>query len=360
MDSIKKCILVSVPMSICNLRCHYCYLSQRDECYQNEQIKYQFAPEIVGKAFSQERLGGVCYFNFCADGETLLAKDILLYIKAVLDQGHYVEIVSNMTITKIINEILKWDKDTLSRMEFKCSFHYVELMKKNLLLTFIENVNNSRKAGCSINIEITPSDELVEHINDVKKVSIENFGAMPHLTIARRDDTEGIEYLTNLSMDKYDEIWSQFGSEFWAFKKQIFGVKRIEFCCAGERSIYVNLATGQTTQCYFGYLSQNIFKDINKKIKFVPIGKCSIAHCYNGHALLTLGCIPNFTKIGYGDIRDRECIDGSHWLNEKYKKFVNTKLDDTNKAPTTIYKVSGRFRTLSHRIVRKIKTTIKR
>lgn len=30
---MKKIILIGIPMSICNFRCHYCYLSQRDEKY---------------------------------------------------------------------------------------------------------------------------------------------------------------------------------------------------------------------------------------------------------------------------------------------------------------------------------------
>ena len=124
MDHIKKLILFRIPMSICNFRCHYCYLSQREESFQGIQPIMQYSPKEVRKAMSKKRLGGYALMNFCADGETLLVKDIDLYIKELVEEGHYVEIVSNMTITPVLNKILEWDKNLLSHIEFKCSFHY--------------------------------------------------------------------------------------------------------------------------------------------------------------------------------------------------------------------------------------------
>lgn len=108
MDKIKKLILFRIPMSICNFRCHYCYLAQREECYQGVQPKMRFSPKQVRKAMSKERLGGAAYMNFCADGETLLVTNLDMYIKELIEEGHYVEIVSNMTITPMLNRILNW------------------------------------------------------------------------------------------------------------------------------------------------------------------------------------------------------------------------------------------------------------
>lgn len=334
-DKIKKIILFSIPMSICNFRCSYCYLAQRDEHYQGIQPQMKYSPEQIERALTIERVGGVAYTNFCADGETLLLKNIDEYVKAVVKNGHYAEVVTNMTITPVLEKFLSWDKELLKHVEFKCSFHYLELKKKNLLNVFAQNIQNVWKAGASANIEITPSDDLIPYIEEVKEYSMKNFGAFPHLSIARNDKTRKIEYLTNLSMEEYDKIWGQFDSEFWKFKKTIFGVRQNQFCYAGDWLLCVNLSTGIANQCYFGKQLGDIFADPNSPLPHQAIGSCQIAHCYNGHMLLTLGAIPGFTDVGYGDIRDRQRIDDETWLQPELKAFFNSKLEESNE----IYKM---------------------
>lgn len=332
MDSIKKIILFAVPTSICNFRCHYCYLTKRTEAYQGQQAQFKYSPEEVARAFSKERVGGVAFMNFCADGETLLTKDIDLYIKALLEQGHYAEIVTNLTITPMLEKILAWDKELLKRVEFKCSFHYLELKKKNLLDIFAENVKKIWNAGASANIEVTPSDELIPYLDELKQFSLAHFGALPHLTIARDDGTKNINYLTDLSEDEYKRVWSSFDSDFWKFKREIFGKKQTGFCYAGMWSLYVNLATGYATQCYCGKGYEDVIGNYKIPLPNEPIARCPLAHCYNGHALLTLGLIPNITlsSPGYGDIRNRVKEDGTEWLMPEVKHFFNTKVGDNN------------------------------
>lgn len=330
MDKIKKIILMRIPMSICNFRCHYCYLSQRDESFQGVQPEMKYSPQEVAKALSRERIGGSAYFNFCADGETLLTKDIDKYIKAIVDEGHYVEIVTNLTITSVLNKILSWDKTSLEHIEFKCSFHYLELKKRNLLEEFARNVNRIWEAGASANIEITPSDELLPYINEVKEFSWKYFKALPHLTIARDDRTKGIDYLTKLSIKEYESVWSQFASEFWQYKRTIFGKKQTDFCYAGMWSLYIDLTSGKARQCYCGKEYEDVFKNPEEPLPSEPIGKCKIAHCYNGHALLTLGLIPNQTNVKYGNIRNREMSDGTQWLQRDLLDFFNTKCIESN------------------------------
>ena len=334
MDKIKRAILCHIPMSICNLRCRYCYLAQRDECYQGEQIRYRYSPEHIAKAFSLERLGGTCYFNLCADGETLLAKDIDKYIYAIAKEGHYVEVVTNLTITKVVKTILAFPQEILNHITFKCSFHYLQLKERGLLDVFAKNVQEIWNHNCSANIEITPDDELIPYIDEVKTFSLKEFGALPHLSIAR-DDRKGHEYLTMLSLDEYDKTWQQFDSGFWAFKKTIFNQKRKEFCYAGQWSLYVNLETGYTTQCYCSRFNQNIFEDVEKPIDFIAVAKCKDTHCYNGHALLTLGCIPGFTDVKYGDIRNRVRSDGTQWIAPNMLAFLNSKLEESNELLTS-------------------------
>ncbi len=360
MDKLKRLVLLQVPMTVCNFQCHYCYLPIRNNFSPGKQIEYQYSPEHVAKALSKERLGGCAFINVCAAGETLLAKDIALYIYELLKEGHYCEIVSNMTVTTVLDKICQWDPKLLAHLEFKCSFHYLELKKKGWLERFAENVNKCWKAGASINVEVTPSDELIPYIEELKEFSIRNFGALPQLTIARDDSTEQIVKLTRLSEEEYRKTWAPFESEFWKFKMQIFGKKRKEFCYAGQWAIDVDLATGHTTQCYCTRFSQNIFENIKKPIAFIPIGKCKYPHCFNGHSMLTLGCIPNFTTTTYSEIRDRIRADGTHWLHEEWRSFIGQKLDTEYKTmPACLEKMNG-LRILAHRATEKMKRVFRK
>lgn len=359
MDKIKRIILCPITTSICNFRCRYCYLSQRDEAYQGKQADFRYPPEYVAKAISKERLGGTCYFNLCADGETLLTKDIDRYVLAIVQEGHYVEIVSNLTVTSMLERILSFDKELLDRITFKCSFHYLQLKERGLLETFANNVNLIWKKGCSANIEVTPDDELVPYIDELKAFSMEHFGALPHLTIAR-DDRTGHGFLTELSRQEYIDTWSSFDSSFWRFKMDTFNVKREEYCYAGAWMLVLYLETGKARQCYCSRYEQNIFEDLTKPINWRPIGKCLDTHCYNSHALLTLGCIPGFTEVRYGDVRDRVRPDGSHWIQPKMKEFLNSKLEESNAELSRPAKMMNALLNTRDCCVRRIKRGAKR
>ena len=346
-------------MSVCNFRCHYCYLSQREESYQGIHPVMAYTPEQVAKALTINRVGGKAYMNFCADGETLLVKNIDLYIKLLVEEGHYAEIVTNLTVTPVLEKILSWDRELLKRVEFKCSFHYLELKKKNLLSVFAENVNKIWEAGASANIEITPNDELIPYLDEVKAYSKLHFGALPHLTIARDDRTRKIDYLTGLPMQEYDVVWSQFDSDFWNYKKSIFGKKQRGFCYAGMWSVYVNLSTGIARQCYCGEILGDIFKDPLAPLPQKPIGKCPLAHCYNGHMLLKLGLAPDgdcdALNEGYGDIRNRKMPDGREWLVPELLAFFNSRCGESNKQLTKAEKRRILIAAPWKRILRKVK-----
>ncbi len=360
MDKIKRLLLIAIPTSICNFRCSYCYLARRPVSYQGEQAQMLYTPQQVAHALRPERLGGLAFMNFCADGETLLSKDIDKYILELVKLGHYAEIVTNATITPVIDKILSWDKELLKHVSFKCSFHYIELKNKNLLDTFASNVNKIWQAGASANIEITPSDELIPLIDEVKEFSMQHFGALPHLTIARDDATDSIEYLTGLPMEEYDSIWSQFDSDFWKFKKTIFKKPINQYCYAGEWSLLINLANGNTVQCYRSNYSQNIFKNADEPINFRAIGKCREPHCYNGHALLTLGCVPYFTEVKYGDIRNRIKSDGGQWIQPELLNFFNSTLIESNEEHNFIKKLINRQRSYYSVIKRRLKRHVKK
>lgn len=364
---IKKILLFRIPMSICNFRCHYCYLAQRPVHYQGVQPVMKYTPEEVAHALRIQRIGGPCFMNFCADGETLLTKDIDKYVKALVEEGHYAEVVTNLTVGNVLERFLAWDKNLLKRLEFKCSFHYLELKKKGWLERFADNVNKIWTAGASANIELAPSDELVPYIDEIKEFSMNHFGALPHLTILRDDKTKGIEYLTKMTIEEYDKTWAPFGSAFWDFKKTIFGKKQHGFCYAGAWSAYIDLTTGNASGCYGKVSLGNVFKDPESVFPEIPVGKCPIAHCYNGHAMLSMGLIPHLNDVRYGYLRDREKIDGGHWLQPELRSFFDGKLEDCNveyseseKRCIIMQKKVLEIKSIPSRIVRKIKRHIKR
>ena len=171
------------------------------------------------------------------------------------------EIVSNMVLTKKLEPLLEIGPEVLSHVEFKCSLHYLAFEKKGLLKRFADNVSAAWVAGASCNVEITPSDELVPRIPDVKEYFMENFGALAHLTIVRNDAMSGIDRLTELPCDKYLSASNQFDSPFFDFMNTIFGVKQTGFCQAGAWMYHATMNTGDARQCYKGRKIGNVFEN---------------------------------------------------------------------------------------------------
>lgn len=335
---MKKILLFKIPMSICDFRCSYCYIAQRPVHFQGVQPEFRYTPDQVAQALSLKRMGGPCFMNFCAEGETLLTKDLDLYVKALVQEGHYAEVVTNLSVTPALERFLSWDRELLRRLEFKCSFHYMELKKKGWLDRFADNVHKIWEAGASANIELAPSDELLPYIGEIKEFSMKNFGALPQLTILRDDRTRGIDYLTAMGEDDYAATWGQFGSDFWEFKRSIFGVRQKGFCYAGAWSAYIDLTTGKATGCYGHVKLGNVFAHPEKPFPCRAIGHCPSAHCYNGHAMLSMGLIPHLCDAHYGQLRDREKTDGSTWLQPELRKFFDGKLEDSNREYSALEK----------------------
>lgn len=330
MEKVVKFIDCYIETETCNLKCHYCYIALRNK-FKNHIIELQRSPKEIQSALSKERMGGICLINLCAGGETLLGETILPVVKALLEEGHYVMVVTNGTMTKRFDEIITWDKALLSHLFIKFSFHYLEMIRLNMMDTFIGNVKKIAQSGCSYTVEVTPNDELIPHIDEVKKVCVDNFGAPCHVTIARDDRTGGIELLSEHSLPEFYDIWSTFDSKLLDFKYSIFKKKRTEFCHAGMWSYWVDLNTGEYKQCYTGDTLGNIYENCDEKLVECPVGtKCGLAHCYNGHAFLTLGDIPGVDTVTYAETRNRLEGTDNEWLRPEMKAAMSCKLYETN------------------------------
>lgn len=142
--------------------------------------------------------------------------------------------------------------------------------------------------------------------------------------------------MSKYSLEEYAEIWKDFDSALFRFKLSTWGKKRCEFCYAGAWSGLLNLGDGEMYACYGSRIHENVFKNIDKPLKFTAVGKhCAQPHCYNCHSFLTFGLIPEMgTDIPcYADMRDRVDRDG-HWLTPEMRETMSQKLYENNRLYT--------------------------
>ena len=323
-----------------NFRCHYCYITHNG-LFANKLPKFPISPVDFGRAMSRKRLGGTCLLNFCGDGETLLPPEMVDFVRAVLDEGHYVMIVTNGTVTTAFEKFAKFPPSHLARLFFKFSFHFQQLEEHKLFDRFFTNVRMMRDAGASFTVELTPIDEMIPRQEELKQMCLRELGAIPHSTVARdQHDMVNLPLFSKLSNEEYKKAWQTFSSALFDYKFSVFGKKRHEFCYAGDWAAFLSLGTGVLTQCNCTLTSQNIFEDIDSPIKFQAIGHfCRLPHCYNAHSWLTLGTIPHLAAPTYADVRNRHCIDGSEWLKPQMKAFLSQKLGDNNQEYSFVRRV---------------------
>lgn len=321
-----------VSTQACNFRCSYCYIGQR-KTFDNRLFHCKYPIEHMRKATSKERLGGICIFNLCAGGETLLSPDIIPVIQMLLENGHNVSIVTNGTISQSIDQILFFSKDLVKLLYIKFSFHYFELLKRDKMEVFFDNVNKVKNAGISFSIDITPCDELVPYIPIIKEIFEKRMdGAMPHISVARDTTSSELKLLSLMTKSEYKEIWSVFESAKFDYKIEEFLHPHREYCCAGNLSFSLELETGNCRICDGAPEPQkmdfyNLYENVDEDIPFVEIGNhCPTAHCYNCHALLTLGTIPELETPTYAQMLDRIDRHGNHWLTKEIRELYSYRL----------------------------------
>lgn len=72
---VKRFFECLIPVTLCNLKCSYCYVIQRD--YRNMKLaELRYTPEHIGKCLTKERLGGgVLFFNMRGRRNTCATRD---------------------------------------------------------------------------------------------------------------------------------------------------------------------------------------------------------------------------------------------------------------------------------------------
>lgn len=66
---IKRFFECLIPVTVCNLKCSYCYVMQRNN-RNMELAKMNYSPEHIGRCLTRERLGGgMLFLNLWSRGD---------------------------------------------------------------------------------------------------------------------------------------------------------------------------------------------------------------------------------------------------------------------------------------------------
>lgn len=322
----------------CNFKCEYCYVWRKEDFYGGRKTS-EHTPKEIREALSLERLGGRCYINMCAKGETMLSEDIVELTYELLDEGHYVSIVTNGTITEKINEILAFPGALQERMFFKVSLHFKELKKRNLFEIFWNNISAISRSKCSYTLEVTPGDGSVEYIDEIKNMVKDiPYAAWPQISFTRDSTKKGFDLLSDYSLEEYRNIWGSFDSKMFELKSEWYGKKIEKFCYAGNWSYLVNILNGDIKPCYRQDIIGNIFDKSMKQFPTKPIGhECHMDYCFNNHAFLAWGCVPDIKCYTYLDMRNRISNSGDNWIRQPVYEAFQNKLYDNNYRYDTVW-----------------------
>lgn len=334
MAKIKRFLECYIPVTVCNLRCSYCYVIQENR-RSMKLAELNYSPEQISKALSYKRLGGPCLISICGAGETLAQKEVIDIVYHLLKEGHCVNITTNGTLSNRFDELVDKCKNYISHLHISFSLHYFELVRLNLLDTFFDNITKLREVGASVLLQMNLCDEYISAIDEIKKVSIERTGAFPQVALTRNMRTHPISIQSNLSDNEYFLEGEKFDSPLFRFTFKNFNVKRKEFCYAGDWSGVLDLQTGIFKRCYNDHNGVNIFENIDEPILFQAIGNnCKSEYCINSSHFMSLGVIPTLDTPSYAELRNRVCVDGSEWLSPTMKSFLSSKLCESNEEYT--------------------------
>ena len=335
MAKIKRFFECLLPTSVCNIECSYCYLIQeKRRAMKSEELLY--SPEHIAKALRQERVGGVCYISLCAVGETMAQKGLVPLVRCLLQEGHYVNITTNGTLSGKYDELIQGCEGFLNHLHVAFSFHYVELLKRGWVDRFFENVNKVRGAGASVLVQLNLCDEYVPHLEEIKRICKEKVSAYPQIALTRNELAKPMKIMTEGTPEEYYQTGSSFESPLFEFTYKNFMVKRKEYCYAGEWSGVLDMKTGFLQRCYYEPGRMNIFEDIDKPIDFKPVGcNCHHVYCVNSSHFMSLGVIPELDTPSYAQLRNRP---EANWYTPEMLEFLNSKLSESNRQHSKIGK----------------------
>lgn len=331
MAELKRVINVIVPVTACNMRCSYCYVSQMG-ANSGEIKELPFDVKTIAKALSVKRLGGTCLLQLCGNGETLLPPYIVELSKLLLEDGHYIFITTNGILTNKIDAFLQFPLELKKRLGFKFSYHFLELKRLGKLDVFFENAKKIRAAGSSVDIEAGAFDDYAECIDEMKALSFQHMGAYAHAADIHSGEPH-FKRLTKRPLDEHYKTWDSFESPVFALQKELWMKPVKDFCYGGDWFFQLYLEDGRIQPCIGGgKFIGNIYDNMDAPIHFAALGKnCICPYCYGAHCYLAIGLVPAIITPHYDEMRNRVSADGSQWLTSELRDIMHCKLNISNK-----------------------------
>lgn len=332
MKKIKHYIQSDITGCGCNLTCSYCYLRQGNYAQTRKKSVFKYPMHVMRKAVSTERLEGSCFFNITGDGETLYPEEVTDLVVMLLEEGHYVEVTTNGTLTRRIRRMIERIKGIgkLENLHITFSFHYMELKAKNLLDVFFDNISYVHMEGCSLHITMILGEEISEKTaGEIKDISLRKLGVYPQVAIARKENADGtFGVCTDLSDENYFQMGKGFDSKLFELNCREFNNRRSEFCYAGDWTFGVNFSTGHCWQCLSNDTNaSNFFENIDAKPELKAVGyRCNRAYC-SCCSFQAWGIMPEHKEMTLLEIYDRP---EAGWVKGNIKEVFTQKLWETN------------------------------
>lgn len=311
MGKIQRYINGLVATNECNLDCNYCYLKLQNYGLEQKTCEHKYDIAYIKRAMSVERWG-ICYISLCGKGETLIDKWVVDLACALLEAGHYINIINNGTMTQNLKYMREsFSHEQAERTMLTFSFHYTEMKRKNILEEYLNNVKTMKENGFTVYIHLTLADEYIPYLNEIKELCIEKTGIVPQLGIVRDEsDRTKEEVLTKESMERYFKLAEPFHSPYFELSRRLYEDQCVtKYCYAGELGVLLDFSTGYMKQCLCNNVGYNVFEHIDRPVSFSRVGLgCEAPWCYNP-ALQIFGLIPGqdypyFSDIFAGERKD--------------------------------------------------------
>lgn len=214
----------------CNLDCEYCFGKITDASIKVHSIK-------IEKLISTLNITDKTFRISFTGGEPTLIPNFVEACQAITKK-HYISFNSNLISKNIKRFVEKINPDRV--LHIHASFHYDELLEKNLLKLFLENYNFLKGNGFNIYSEAVAYPKIVKKLASIKKFAS---GNLDNLTFAPfYGDYDGSNYPENYSNEEL---------ELFGISKNVLSnfTQKGELCNAGY-NVAVVFSNGNVYPCH--------------------------------------------------------------------------------------------------------------
>lgn len=311
-DKVSRAITVYVQGNACNLQCDYCYYNNSNPSEKTIKAKIEYPLDVMISAFSPERIGGVADVTIIGSTETLLTEEVIPFVHGLLGLGHVVTVVTNATITERISKLIDCPMECKKNLILKCSFHYRELIKKQLMDVYFSNIKMAVAAGVSAYPFVVICPDYVGELENIGNLIQENLGTKAHcspcLDIKNAYDLKfGAAFNPEPSENLHEVLEKNFDMRIF---DECVKYKQVDvqnsFCYAGCWSVVVDFATGIQRKCH-GYPAEigSFYDNVENLYKWgEPVAmSCGIESCALQYNFFSEGLLPDYkSTYTYGQI----------------------------------------------------------